>query len=140
MSREKGVPIALQMNTFVLDKLRSRISGEELSQLQVEAMQPALEAAQADWPVLTGASKDSLQIVVMEENQHSARVALQAGGEQLINDERNIDKKDYAPFIEFLGTATTSPGTIARAVITNEELIKERLKEYLREWIMEAIR
>lgn len=139
-SRAAGTLTAIQMNTFILDKVRSHITGEELAPILLDAMEPALEQALAEWPVDTGASKSTINTDIMEEGPKSARVALHAGGEDLINHPDNPSKKDYAPYIEFNGTLTAHPGTLTRAMVTNEEEIKERLKKGLAEWLKGAIR
>jgi hypothetical protein len=65
---------------------------------------PSKDDAISNWPVLTGASRDSIEIFISEVKPRSARAVLQVGGETLINDSRNKSHKDYAPYIEFNGS------------------------------------
>lgn len=137
-SRAKGTKAAIQVNAFGLKALQG-ITGADLAPILLHAMQPAFDQAQSEWPVLTGASKDSMLLEVTEAAGKRARVALAAGGEKLIQDPRNDSKKDYAPFIEFNGTPTVAPGTMTSAVIQNDGIIKERLREGLRQLIRSRI-
>jgi hypothetical protein len=136
-SREPGTRVGLQVNVFGLKKLSNAITGDMLADILKEAIQPAYQQALAEWPVLTGASRDSIDIEVTEVGGKFARVALQAGGEKLIYDERNRSGKDYAPFIEFNGTLTTPPGTLIHAMHSTEsemkQIIKSKVSEFLRD-------
>lgn len=115
-SREPGTRVGVQLNTFGLKRLEAGINGEALAGITLEAAQPMLEQALSDWPVWTGASRDSLELTVEEVSAHLARIRLQAGGQRLIEDARNEKHIDYAPYIEFNGTKTAPPGILAYAV------------------------
>jgi hypothetical protein len=133
-SREPGTKVAIQVNSFGLQSLQG-ISGQDMVPLLLNAMEPAAEQAEQEWPKDTHASVDSMDLEVMETGPKVARVALTVGGDQLIQDPRNVKGIDYAPFIEFNGTATAPPGVITSAIIMNESKIKERLRQGLKELI-----
>lgn len=137
-SRVVGTKTAVRVSAFGMTALQG-ITGEELAPLLLHAMQPAFEQAHAEWPRDTHASVDSMALEVMETGPKLARVALSAGGDILIQDPRNVKGIDYAPFIEFNGTATVAPGTMTSAVILNDSIIKERLRQGLRELIRSKI-
>lgn len=140
-SRQPGDQVGVQMNVFGLNALQAGITGDKLAEVLLYAGQPAYEEAHADWAVDTGASRDSIELVVAEVLPRAARVVLQAGGSKLIDDPRNKAKKDYAPFLEFNGSPSGSmgPGTIQRAVYSNDRVIKERIKEGVAKLIAEAL-
>ena len=137
-SRVPGTLIGVQLNTFRMRRLEALLSGEELAPILLEASQPAMDQAVSEWPVLTGASRDSISLDLIEVGANRARVALQAGGPKLINDARNKSGKDYAPFIEFNGTATAPPGIIIGAIFDNEVEIKQRIRAAVVELIRRA--
>lgn len=136
ISREEGVRVGLQINTFGMSKLIEAINGEALRNILVEAMDLAYRQAVAEWPVDTGASRDSIDVEVTDVGLRSARVALFAGGDKLRHDSRNPSGRDYAPYIEFNGTASAPPGILIHAMIANESdmknIIKERIADLIR--------
>lgn len=127
MSRVPGTPTGLQINTFALQKLKTGLTSEMLAPIVLEAAQPAYLQALAEWPVyegrdhIGGASRDSIEVGVIETTDHAARVALTVGGPQLIADPRNRSHKDYAPYVEFNGTSKTPAGTLTHAVFANQD-------------------
>src|SRR5476649_482700 len=113
--------LGMQVNVFGLTKLQAGINGEAIAPILVDALQPALETAKGTWPILTGASIESMRVDVIEVNAKSARAVLQIGGEQLIGDPRNISRKDYAPFIEYNGSPSgRGQGSMVNAFYGNE--------------------
>lgn len=129
-SRIPGTEAGIQVNTFGLDRLMAGVTGAALEPLLYEALEPSFELAHEAWPVLTGASRDSMRLQTIEIEARRARVALLVGGEQLKSDPRNITPgKDYAPFIEYNGTATVPPGTIAYAIHSREQDIRAVIHE-----------
>jgi hypothetical protein len=138
-SRQPGSQIGLQTNVFSLKRLVDAVSGDVLAALLVMALQPALEDAKAEWPVLTGASLDSMEIVTTEVGSTFARVALAVGGQKLISDSRNKSGRDYAPFIELNGSPTgRGKGAILHAVIGNDPYIRRTVHEAVSEIIRAA--
>jgi len=127
-SRVPGTLVGVQLNTFKMRKLEAALSGAELAPILLDAAQPAFEQAVSEWPVQTGASRDSISLDVIEIASSRARIALQAGGQKLINDARNKSRKDYAPFIEFNGTATAPPGILVGSLFGNLDEIKARIR------------
>ncbi len=124
-SRQVGDQVGLQVNTFGLDKLQAGITGEAIAPILLEALQPALQDALAEWPVLTGASIDSMETIISEIGPKHARAVLQVGGEKLISDSRNVSHKDYAPYIEFNGSPTgRGQGAISNAIFGNDRQIR----------------
>jgi hypothetical protein len=107
-----------------MSKLQESVNGQALADIALDAYQPAMDDAVAEWPVLTGASRDSIILEVVEVAPRYGRVALQVGGEILKNDPRNKSGRDYAPFIEFNGTPNAVPGILFRAVNMNIEQIR----------------
>jgi hypothetical protein len=138
-SRVPGTRTGLQLNTFGLDRLAEGINGEIISEILIDAIQPAYEQAKAEWPVLTGASSDSIDVTVTEVGSNYARVALQAGGEKLKEDERNKSGKDYAPYIEYNGTPTTPPGTLTHAMVANEPEMRRMIHASVSELIRDLL-
>lgn len=128
--RQPGTKTAIEVNAFGLQALQG-ITGEEIAEILMYALEPAKMHAIEEWPKLTHASVETIDLEVTEVGPKMARVALVAGGERLVNDPRNKSKKDYAPFIEFNGTSTTPPGTLTSAVILTEEQRRQRLREGL---------
>jgi hypothetical protein len=131
-SRQKGTTIGVQVNTFGIDKLLQEVTGDNLIPILFDAMQPSFDEAYNEWPVLTGASQSTIALVEAERGERRARVALQAGGPALITHRDNKSHKDYAPFIEFNGTATAAPGILVRAVYSNDSVIKQRIRDGIR--------
>ncbi len=127
-SRIPGTLIGVQLNTFRMRRLEASLNGQQLAPILLDAAGIAFDQAVSEWPVLTGASRDSISLDVIEVESNRARVALQAGGPKLINDARNKSGKDYAPFIEFNGTATAPPGILIGAIFDNEDEIKQRIR------------
>ncbi len=112
------------------------MTGAALAPILMDAIEIAKDYAYSEWPVLTGASRDTIRTSVAEVSAKSAKVNLLVGGPQLIADPRNKSGKDYAPYVEFNGTSKTAPGTMARAM----ELNKEEMKERIRDGVAELIR
>lgn len=137
ISHAAGTPVGIGINTFAIRALRNKLTGRNLVPILKRALRPALQQAQDEWPVLTGASRDSIRLQVAEISEHTARVALTAGGPQLMEDERNKSGKDYAPFIEFNGTATAPAGILTSAVETNYTDIVDTIHEGVNELINE---
>lgn len=138
-SRTPGTRAAFQVNTFGLDRLTEGITGELLAEVMVTAIQPAYEQALAEWPVITGASRDTIEVTVMEEAAKSARVALQIGGEKLRADPRNKSHKDYAPYVEFNGTPKTPPGTLTHAMVANEPEMRRIIHSSVKQLIQDLL-
>lgn len=138
VSHTPGTKVGLQVNTFAAQKFKAMLTGENLARLALEAIQPAYETALEEWPVLTGASRDSIDTEIIEIGAHHARVALTVGGEKLIQDIRNKSGKDYAPFIEFNGTSTTPAGTLTNAMVMNEGDAKAHIHEGVAELLAGA--
>jgi len=127
-SRESGSQVGIQLNTFGLDKIQAEINGHALAVIMLEAAQPMLEQATQDWPVDTGASRDSIELVTVEEGDRRARIVLQAGGQKLENDPRNKSGIDYAPFLEFGTEGRAAHGIIRDSVFDNEEAYRSRVR------------
>jgi hypothetical protein len=122
-----------------MDKLIAGVTGANLAPILLEAGKPSYEQAYSEWPVLTGASRDSIELIVTEINPRSARVVLQAGGEKLINDPRNKSGKDYAPFIEFNGTPRAPAGILRNSIYDRDADIRSAIHQGVRELIQELI-
>lgn len=119
-NRSPGDPTGLQINTFGMDKLIGGLTGDQLVEIVTEAFQPAYFQLLSEWAVDTGASRDSARISVIEVGARMCRVALEIGGQQLIDDIRNEKHINYAPFLEFNGSpGGTPPGVLLNAVIDN---------------------
>lgn len=123
LSRIPGTQVGVQMNTFGMQKLLAGLTGEDLVEVLVEGIQPAYDELKENWPVLTGASNDSIEVAVLEVNPRSARVVLQVGGPQLIADPRNKSGKDYAPFIEYNGSPS---GSVGPGIMTYSFAVRDR--------------
>ncbi len=138
-SRTSGTQVGVQVNTFVLDKLASSLNGEALANMLMAAGEPSRQQAYDSWAVLTGASRDSIELAVAEVGPHVARVVLQAGGEKLINDSRNASQRDYAPYLEFNGSPSGSQpaGVLRNAIYDREREIKDSLKQQLADYFKE---
>jgi hypothetical protein len=130
----------VQINTFGFQKLQTVLTGEALADILMDEAQPSLEQAQSEWPVWTGASRDSIELAVSEVGDHHARVVLQAGGEKLISDPRNKSHKDYAPFIEFNGTKTAPAGILMDAVYGRDTELRSGIHNAVGRLISEALR
>lgn len=139
-SHEKGDIFGLQVNTFGMTKLQEGITGEAILDILMEAIQPAYEQAKADWPIITQASSDSIEVVTIETGPKLARIALQIGGEKLINDPRNVKHIDYAPYVEYNGTSKTPPGTLTHAMVMNEAQMKRMIHDGVKRLIEESLR
>jgi len=137
-SREKGTTVGMEVNTFGLKKLQGAVNGESMAQILLDAGQIAFVEAFNEWPVQTFASRDTLKLETAEVGPTHARVILQAGGPDLINDPRNTSHKDYAPFIEFNGTATAAPNIIARSIMSNDRAIRKQIHDAVAALIQEA--
>jgi hypothetical protein len=138
-SRVKGTQAAFSMNTFGLNKLEAGINGEHLSEIAYDAMEVAEEMAKEEWPKDTHASVETIERVIYEVNERSCRVALQIGGQKLIEDPRNKSHKDYAPYVEYNGTPKTAPGTLAHVMAVTEPEIKERMRNGVRQLIQDLL-
>lgn len=139
-SREPGTQAGIQVSTFGFDALLQGVNGQALAEITADALKPSLEYALAEWPVLTGASRDSIRVEITEVGPRFGRAALLVGGEQLKSDPRNITPgKDYAPFIEYNGTPTTPPGTLSRAIFSHQRDIRDRTREGIRTLIAEIL-
>jgi len=126
-SRLPGTQVGVQLNTFGMSRLEAGVTGEAIVDILLKAMGPSFDQAVSEWPVQTGASRDSISLDVVEAAAVRARVVLQAGGEKLINDSRNVSHKDYAPFIEFNGTATAPPGILLNSVFGRDAEIRDEV-------------
>lgn len=128
-SRIPGTQVGLQVNTFGMDRLIAGVNGDSLLEITMEAGQIAFDQAFEEWPVLTGASRDSIELIPAEVEARRARVILQVGGPLLIDDPRNRSHKDYAPFLEFNGSpsGSSAPGVILRAIADNDAAIREAI-------------
>ena len=124
-SRIPGTQIGVQLNVFRLNRLQAGINGDALMEILMDIARPSLEQAVIQWPVWTGASRDSISLDPIEIGPTLARVVLQAGGEKLISDPRNESHKDYAPFIEFNGTKTAPPGILFDAVYGRDTELRQ---------------
>lgn len=130
----------MQVSTFGLQKLLG-VTGADMEPVAHLALAPAFEQAHADWPVMTGASVDSLRIETDEVGAKHVRVSLRIGGAQLIADARNTKHVDYAPYIEFNGSPKgTPPGTILYAMSANDRLMRSILHEGVSEILMARLR
>jgi hypothetical protein len=136
MSREPGTRVGLQVNTFGIDRIRDGLTGEALVPILTEAIQPAFLQLLAEWPVITGASRDSADVETTEIGAKYARVALQIGGQKLIEDPRNIKHIDYAPYVEFNGTSKTPAGTLTHAMVANQD----EMRDYIHDRVSELLR
>lgn len=125
-SHVPGTMVGINVNTFGLQRLEE-VSGADLMPIVVAALEPAREQLRSEWPVLTGASRDSILIYPMETGPHLARASLSVGGYVLIEDPRNVKHIDYAPFIEFNGTATAPAGLLLYAMSSNKASIREAI-------------
>ncbi len=135
-SRETGSQVGVQLNTFGLGKVKEAVNGKELARILIQSAQPMLENAFDNWPKLTGASADSIELVVVEEGETHARIVLQAGGQKLENDPRNKSGIDYAPFLEFGTNGRHAYGAIRNAVFDGESAFKDNVREGVRELIV----
>jgi len=125
-SRAVGDRTGVIVNTFNLDKLQKEVNGKALMFILFEALEPAWDQARENWPVLTGASQRSIDVVEVEEGPHVARAALQVGGDALKSDPDNMSGKDYAPYIEFNGSPSgRGQNTILHAYLDNERKMRE---------------
>lgn len=120
-SRQPGTQLGMQLNLFALDKLRERMNGENLLAILLESAQPMLEQLVANWPVATGASRDSAELAVVEIADKKARIVLQVGGDKLRQDPRNKSGIDYAPYLEF-GTNGRKAYGVLRDTVNDGEL------------------
>lgn len=127
--RTPGAVTGVGLNTYVLDKIESALDGPALAKILMRAISIAKGYALQEWPVVTGASRDTIRTQVSEVSLHAAKVSLLVGGPQLIADERNKSKKDYAPYVEFNGTSRTPPGTILRSMEVNKDAMRESIRE-----------
>lgn len=139
MSRVPGTRTGIMINTFGLDKLSKDVNGDALMHISMEALIPAMTDVFENWPVQTGASRDSIHIAPIEEGDYHARAMLAVGGQQLIEDPRNRSHKDYAPYIEFNGTATVRSGTLTRAFFSNDREMRRLIHEGVRNLIAESL-
>ncbi len=138
-SRVPGTQVGFQINTFGLQKLAEGVTGEGLAAVLLESASIAWQQAVDEWPVWTGASRDSIDLSIQEVGDRFARVILSAGGEKLIADLRNKSHKDYAPFIEFNGTQTAPAGILTGAVIDNQDEIASRNRAGVARLIQELL-
>lgn len=138
-SRVKGTRAAFQLNTFGMTKLHEGITGEVLAEIAFEAIQPAYEQALVDWPKITHASVESIEVTTTEIGDKVGRVALQIGGEKLINDPRNKKHIDYAPYVEYNGTAKTPPGTLTHCMVMHEQEMKRFIHASVKHLIQELL-
>ncbi len=134
-SKVPGSPTGVGLNTFGLQAIKGAVSGEMLVPILLAALEPAKEIAFDEWPKDTWASSESIRTEVVEIGSTFARVALTVGGEQLINDPRNKSHKDYSPYIEYV----SHPGILFNALNSNDTLIKEKIRDGVRQLIEGAI-
>lgn len=120
-SRTPGTTVGVQVSTFGLDKLIEGVNGEAVAKILMDAAQPSKEYAYNNWAYLTGASRDSIDLFVSDVEAKHARVVLQVGGEKLINDPRNTQHIDYAPFLEFNGSPGGTPAGVLRNSIYDRD-------------------
>lgn len=140
-SRTPGVPVGVQVNTFGLDRLLEGVTGNDLEPLLHNALIPAYDQAHNEWPVDTGASRDTLRIETDEVGARHARVSLRIGGLPLIEDPRNVKHIDYAPFIEFNGSPGGSPpGILLYAMTSQARLIRSLIHANVRELVERRLR
>jgi len=117
--------VGIRVNTFGMKKLQAGVTGEMLMPIMLEAIEPARLDAFTNWAYLTGASRDSIEVVPLEVGPRVARAALQVGGDKLINDPRNVQHKDYAPYLEFNGSpGGTPPGILSMAFHNNDAAMR----------------
>jgi len=139
-SRTPGDQVGMQVNVFGLTKLLEGVTGEAIAPILYNALQPALQEAQSEWPILTGASLDSMEVAISEIGPKHARAVLQVGGAKLIADSRNTSRKDYAPYIEFNGSPTgKGQGAISRAIFSNDSQIRADIKNGVAALIREIL-
>lgn len=131
-SRVPGTQVGVQLNTFGLDEVRGRVTGRELAVILIDSAQPMLSDAFENWPKKTGASSESIELMIVEENEHSARIVLQAGGQTLENDPRNKSGIDYAPFLEFGTNGRPAHGALRNAVYDGETEFKSLVRDGVR--------
>lgn len=137
--RTVGAPVGIQVSTFGLDSLRL-ITGADLLPILEGALEPAETQVREEWPVDTGASRDTLRIEADEVGAHTARVSLRIGGEPLIADARNVKHIDYAPFIEFNGSPGGSPpGILLYAMTSNARRIRDTVHEGVAKLMQERL-
>lgn len=141
-SREADSTVGVQINTFGLDKLAEGINGQDLLDILLEAAEPSRVEAYNNWAYLTGASRDSIELVPVEAGERLARIVLQVGGDKLRNDPRNHSHKDYAPYLEFNGSPSgkTPAGVLRNSIYDNDREIRERIQEGLKRKIEEKLR
>jgi hypothetical protein len=129
-SRTPGTTVGFQVNTFGLDALAVGLTGSDFEPIAHEALTPAFEQAVEEWPVLTGASRDTIRVETDEVTETRVRVSLRVGGPPLIEDPRNTKHIDYAPFIEFNGSpGGTPPGIILYAMTSNDRNMRQTLHQ-----------
>lgn len=138
-SRESGSQVGIQLNLFGLTKLQGAINGKTMAVVLLDSAGPMRDQAYENWPKKTGASSDSIELVVVEEGEHHARVVLQAGGQKLENDPRNKSGIDYAPFLEFGTNGRHAYGAIRNAVFDGEIDFKNRVRERMQEELRAAL-
>jgi hypothetical protein len=140
-SRVPGTTVGVEVSTFGLSKLQEGVTGDAISQIMLKAGEPAYEEAHGNWPVLTGASRDSMKLAVSDVGPTHARVVLEVGGQPLIDDPRNTSHKDYAPFIEFNGSPTgRGQGAIRDAIYGRDSDIRSAIHEGVRDLIGELLK
>jgi len=134
-SKKPGTPTGVGLNTFGLQALKGAVTGDNLVPILLAAIEPAKEEAFNEWPKRTWASSETIRTEVVEVGSTFARVALTVGGQQLIDDPRNESHKDYSPYIEYV----SHPGILFNAMNMNNTLIKEKIREGVRQLIEEAV-
>lgn len=128
-SRVVGEPVGVSLNTFGLTRLEG-ITGEDLLPIVVSALEPSREQAFNDWPKETHASSESIRIEPDEVGEKHVRVALKVGGQQLIEDPRNVKHIDYAPYLEFNGSPSGyPPGILSYAFFSHQREMRDRIHE-----------
>lgn len=137
---QSGSTLGMQVNVHGLVKLQAGVTGDLLAPILVDSLQPALVEAKQAWPILTGASVDSMDVVVIEIGERHARVNLQVGGDRLRNDPRNPSRKDYAPYIEYNGSpAGRGQGTMVNAFLNNEREMRHAVRDGVAQLIREIL-
>lgn len=134
-SRDLGTVAGIRLNLFALDQLRGRVTGEEMAAVMLESAKPMYNQAVEDWPRDTGASGDSIELLVVEAGETRARIVLQVGGQKLANDPRNKSGIDYAPYLEFGSQGRHAYGVIRNSVFDNEDDYKQRVREGIKRLI-----
>ena len=136
LSNAPGDTLGFQVNVHGLVKLDAGITGEMLLDILIDALKPAEQEVNTNWPILTGASISTVRITEDEIGEKHARASIKIGGPPLEVHRDNPSRKDYAPYIEFNGSpAGRGQGTLTNAFLGNEREMKRIIKERVAELI-----